>query len=127
MFVNDCMNAVWKKNKWKWHQATKPWTFLTLLPPIGAYKLLIRLPCTSKLNKKFICFNGYYTKEYMHSNTKIYFNLSDKQQFLLADTFLLDAGSHVTFGLATRLVYRYIPIGCSPPRDLWINNFCCYQ
>jgi hypothetical protein len=57
------------------------------------------------------------------------FHLSDKQQYLFADTgtFLLDAGSHVTFGLATILVYRYVPIGCSLPRDLPISNFCCYQ
>ncbi len=41
--------------------------------------------------------------------------------------FLLDAGSHVTFGLATVLVYRNVPIGCSLPRDRRIRNFCCYQ
>ncbi len=62
----------------------------------------------------------------MCSNTKIHFHLSDKQKFLFADTFLLVAGSHVTFGLATILVYQYIPIGCSLPRDLQISNLCCY-
>ncbi len=53
--------------------------------------------------------------------------MSDKQQFLFADRFLLDAGSHVTLGLATILVYQYIPIGCGLPRDLQISNFCCFQ
>jgi hypothetical protein len=53
--------------------------------------------------------------------------MSDWQQFLFADTFLLDAGSHVTLGLATILVYQYIPIGCGLPRDLRINSFCCFQ
>jgi hypothetical protein len=41
--------------------------------------------------------------------------------------FLLDAGSHVTLGLATILVYQYIPIGCGLPRDLRISNFCCFK
>jgi hypothetical protein len=45
-----------KINEKEWHQATKPLTFLTLLPPIGAYKLLISLPCTSKLNRKIHLF-----------------------------------------------------------------------
>ncbi len=29
--------------------------------------------------------------------------------------------------LATRLVYRYVPIGCCLPRDFRISNFSCYQ
>jgi hypothetical protein len=29
--------------------------------------------------------------------------------------------------LATILVYRYVPIGCCPPRDFRISNFSCYQ
>ncbi len=32
--------------------------FLTLLQPTGGYKILISLPCTSKLYKKFICLKG---------------------------------------------------------------------
>jgi hypothetical protein len=33
-----------KINEKEWHQAAKPLKFLSLLPPIGDYKILISLP-----------------------------------------------------------------------------------
>ncbi len=77
----------------------------------------------------FICFNGYYTKnvciltqKYLSicpiSNNsclpiRSYWMraptcLSDKQQNLFTDTFLLDAVSHMTLGLATSVVIKKV-------------------
>jgi uncharacterized protein YrrD len=67
-----------KINEKEWHQAAKPLKFLSLLPPIGDYKILISLPCTSKPNKKnsFVLI-AIIPKKFMHSNTKIHFHMSD--------------------------------------------------
>jgi hypothetical protein len=43
-----------KINEKEWHQAAKPLKFLSLLPPIGDYKIFISLPCTSKLKNSFV-------------------------------------------------------------------------
>ncbi len=58
--------------KEKWTTMLKK--FLSLRQPTGGYKILISLPCSSKLYKKFIHFNGcecLLYKKCIHSNTKM--------------------------------------------------------
>jgi hypothetical protein len=66
--------------------------FLSLRQPTGGYKILISLPCTSKLIKNsfiLMAVNACYTKKCIHSNTKMCLTPRTKPEYFFPDQIII--------------------------------------